>query len=168
MGLVCCSDDDTPGLQSRLGIVAGAFITLPLFSKLELQPEVLYSVKGAKLDLDGISDSVVVDYLEVPALVRFSRRGAGKVHYYVAGGPSAGFQLRARTRTKFAGSTEEIDISEQVERFDLGVAFGGGVEIGSIVIDGRYTLGLTDIDKDKTDGIKTTNRVISLTAGFRF
>ena len=45
---------------------------------------------------------------------------------------------------------------------------GGGVEIGSIVIDGRYTLGLQDIDKDTSDTIKTTNRAVSLTVGFKF
>lgn len=161
-------DDESPGLQSRVGIVAGVFATLPLLSRLELQPEALVSMKGARVDLDGVESSLAVDYIEVPVLARFSLRGGGKMHYYAAGGPSIGFLLRARTRTKFAGATEEIDISEQVNRFDFGIAMGGGVEIGSIVIDGRYTLGLQDIDKDKSDAIKTTNRAVSLTVGLKF
>lgn len=159
-------DDDGPGLQSRIGLVAGLFATMPLFSKLELQPEALFTSKGARVDLDGVKASLVADYLEVPVLVRFSRRGG--FSYYLAGGPALAFLLRAHSRAEFAGATEEIDITEQVNRVDVGVAMGGGVEIGSIVIDGRYTLGLQDIDKDTSDAIKTTNRAVSLTVGFKF
>ncbi len=161
-------EGDCADLQSRVGFVAGVFATLPLFSRLELQPEALFSSKGARVDLEGVDASLAVDYLEVPVLARFSRRGGGKLHYYVAGGPSVGFLLRAVTRTTFTTATEEVDISDQVNKFDFGVAMGGGVEIGSLVIDGRYTLGLQDIDKDKSDAVKTTNRAVSLTVGFKF
>lgn len=159
-------DDAGPGLQSRVGLVAGMFATMPLFSRLELQPEALFTSKGARVDLEGVKASLVADYLEVPVLARFSRRGA--FNFYLAGGPAVAFLLRAHSRTAFAGATEEIDITEQVNRVDVGVAMGGGVEFGSIVIDGRYTLGLLDIDKDKSDAVKTTNRAVSLTVGFTF
>jgi hypothetical protein len=160
--------DDSGGLESRVGLVGGVFVTLPLLSRLELQPEGLFTSKGTRVDFAGIKASLVADYVEVPALVRFSRRGTGRFNYYVAGGPAVAFLLRARSRTEFAGATEEIDISDQINRVDFGVAMGGGVEIGSIVIDGRYTLGLQDIDKDKSDAVNTTNRTISLTVGFKF
>lgn len=156
------------GLQSRIGLVGGVFATLPLLAGLELQPEGLFTSKGTRVDFDGVKASLVADYVEVPVLARFSRRGTGTFNYYIAGGPAVAFLLRARSRTEFAGATEEIDISDQVKRADFGVAMGGGVEIGSIVIDGRYTLGLQDIDKDKSDAVKTTNRAASLTVGFRF
>lgn len=155
-----------PGLQSRVGLVAGMFATMPLFFKLEFQPEALFTSKGARIGREGIKASLVADYLEVPVLARFSRRGS--FNYYLAGGPAVAFLLRAHSRTKFASATEEIDITEQVKRFDFGVAMGGGVEFGSIVIDGRYTLGLQDIDKDKGDAVKTTNRAVALTVGFKF
>lgn len=158
--------DDDGGLTSRVGLVGGVFLTMPLVGPLELQPEGLFTSKGSRVDLEGVKASLVADYAEVPVLVRFSRRGS--FTYYVAGGPAVAFLLRARSRTEFAGATEEIDISDQVNRIDVGVAMGGGVEIGSIVIDGRYTLGLQDIDKDKSDAIKTTNRAVSLTVGFKF
>lgn len=162
------SDDGSEGgLKSLPGIVAGVFATFPVTSWLELQPEALYAMKGARVDEGGIDASVVVDYLEVPALARFSRRG-GRFGYYAAGGPYTAFQLRARTRTKFARATEEIDIGDQVERVDFGMAVGGGAEFGSLVVDGRYTHGLKDIDKDKSDSVKVTNRAVSITLGFRF
>jgi hypothetical protein len=159
---------DEPAMKSLAGLVAGVFATLPLVSWLELQPEALYSMKGARLDFEGVNGSVLLDYLEVPVLTRYSRRGTGPSGYYVAGGPAAAFRLRARTRTKFGGATEEIDIADDVERLDFGVAIGGGFEHGSLVIDGRYTHGLKDIDKDKTDGITTKNRALSITFGVKF
>ena len=71
-------------------------------------------------------------------------------------------------RVDFGTAIEEIDVSDEVERFDVGIAMGGGVELGRLVIDGRYTLGMRDIDVDKTDGVAMKHRVISITAGLRF
>ena len=159
------SEDGGSALDPRAGLVAGAFIRLPLASWLDLQVEGLYAMKGAKLDFLGVKSTVAIDYLEVPALAHV-RIGSGRRRYFVGGGPSVALRLSAKTRTPFSGASEEIDIADQIERLDYGVAAGGGVEIGSLVFDGRYTLGLRNIDK--VEGGSTKNRTISITAGFRF
>lgn len=159
-------DGEGGGLTTLRGIVAGVFATLPVTSWLQVQPEALYAMKGARIEDGPISASVLVDYLEVPVLARFSRRGA-RLGYYLAGGPFGAVSLRARTRTEFPGATEEIDVSEQVQRLDYGLAAGAGVEFGSLVVDARYTHGLKDVDTE-TSGTKVTNRSMSLTLGFRF
>jgi hypothetical protein len=151
--------------DSRVGAVAGAFWTLPLGSRLDLQVEGLYTMKGARLSFRGIESTFALDYIEVPVLVR-ARFGSGRTRYYAAGGPSTAFRVRARMRTPFNGSVEERDVADQVEEVDFGIAAGGGVEIGRLVVDGRYTFGLTDVDTDTTS--KTRNRAIAVTAGFRF
>jgi hypothetical protein len=148
--------------------VLGGFVTLPVTRWFELQPEVLYAMKGAQLQDSGIAARLLLDYLEVPVLGRLSRRVSDRIRLYAAGGPSFGLRVRAKTRAAFSGSTEEIDISEDVERYDLGVVAAGGLEMGSILVDGRYTLGLSDIDKDTSDSVKITTRAVSLTVGFRF
>ena len=51
---------------------------------------------------------------------------------------------------------------------DFGLAFGGGVEFGSIILDGRYSFSLSDIDADAADDASGKNRVVSVTVGFRF
>lgn len=160
--------EDSPSPDVRFGAVAGLFVTLPVTSWIELQPEVLYAMKGARLDVDGVKSTFALDYVEVPVLARVTRGRAGGLRYYVAGGPSFGIRLRARSRVDFGSSTEDIDIADSIERTDLGIAVGGGVERGPLVIDGRYTYGLKDVDKDKTDAVKLTNRVVSITVGFRF
>lgn len=148
--------------------VFGGFVTWRAISWIDLQPEVLYSMKGAKVEESGLTAKLLLDYLDFPVLARFSRGTPNARSWYVIGGPSFGYLLRARTRADFGGATEEIDVIDDVERFDVGVVAGGGVEFGRIVIDGRYTHGLSDIDKDTSDDAKVRNRCVSATVGFKF
>jgi hypothetical protein len=161
-------EDGDSAFDSRIGAVIGGFVTWQAFSWLELQPEVLFSSKGAKVEESGISSNLIVDYLEMPILARYSRPLSDNWRIYVAGGPTLGVRLRARATTEFSGGTEEIDIDDDVEQMDFGVAVGGGVEVGRWMFDGRYTFGLSDIDANASDAATFRNRAISVTAGFRF
>jgi hypothetical protein len=153
-----------PSFDPRFGIVAGGFVRLPVASWLAVQAEGLYSEKGARFKESGVEAKLILNYFEIPVLAHVR---LAKV-FYVEGGAAMAFRLQAKGRSRFSGSTEDVDISDQVETFDFGVAMGGGVELGRLILDGRYTLGISDADKDKTDSTKTKNRVLSATLGFRF
>ena len=157
----------TPSPQQRAGLAAGVFETLPLLSWIDLQAEALYTTRGSKVTVGSVTTTEEIDYLDVPVLGRVKKR-FGRWTLYAAAGPSTAFKLRARTRTSFSGSTQEIDIGSQVETIDFGASMGGGVEHGRLVFDARYTLGISDIDKDKTDATTTRNRTVAITAGYRF
>ena len=159
-------DGDASAEWGFRGTVAG-FFTWRAWSWLELQPEAVYSQKGAQTEEFGIAAKALLDYLEVPVLARVTR-GTGGRRYYVIGGPAIGVLLRARTRADFGGAVEEIDIKDDVETLDWSVIAGGGVEFGSIVVDARYVHGLGDIDADTTDGLTIRNRAVSFTVGLRF
>ena len=148
--------------------VVGGYITWRVASWLLLQPEVLYAMKGAQQEEFGLTSKLLLDYLEVPVLARLSRGSPGGRTWYLVAGPAFGWLARAKARADFGGSTEEIDLNEDVERFDIGVAAGGGMEFGPLVVDARYTHGLSDIDKDTSDPVKVTNRAVSLTVGLKF
>jgi len=156
------SFDGDVASSGRVGLLAGGFATIPLFGWLAVQPEVIYTVKGTAVDVADIKSDLIVDYVEVPLLARISIRR----NIYVAVGPSMAFRVRARSRTAFGGSTEEIDLKEDVESFDLGVVGAAGIDLGRWVFDGRYTHGLSDIDA--SDDAKMRNRVLSVSAGIRF
>lgn len=160
-------DDGGAAFEARTGLVAGVFATWRALSWLEVQPEVLYTSKGAALEQEGIDSQLVLDYVEVPLLARISKR-MPRVTVYAAAGPALAWRVAAKSRTVFSGTTEEIDLAEDVEPFDLGLAAGGGVEAGMFVIDVRYTLGLRDIDADKSDAVTIKTRAVSLSAGIRF
>lgn len=165
---VTTDDDGSAALDWQARPVLAGFVTWRVASWLQLQPEVIYALKGAKSEEFDISSKLLLDYVEVPLLARFSMGSLGGKSLYVVAGPTFGLLVRAKTRADFGGATEELDVSDDVERFDLGIAVGGGIELGSIVVDGRYTHGLSDIDKDASDDAKVRNRAVSLTVGFRF
>ncbi|MEX1128969.1 MAG: porin family protein [Vicinamibacterales bacterium] len=156
------ADEDVP-TSGRTGLLAGVFVTIPL-GWLTVQPEAIYTVKGTSLDIGGVTSDYIVDYVEVPVLARLRLlRNA-----YVVAGPSMAFRLRARNRIAFGGSTEEFDLEDDVESFDMGIVGGVGLEAGRWVVDARYTHGLSDLDTDSSDDVRMRNRVFSVSAGIRF
>jgi hypothetical protein len=162
------SSDEDPGVafDYRIGLVAGGFFTWPIGSRLDIQPEALYSQQGATLDVLGVSSTIKTDYLVTPILVRYKLRSSGSGLVLFAG-PSLGFKLSAKAKSEFGGLTTEDDISDDIESFDYGVVFGAGWEAGRYSIDGRYTWGLSNISV-REDDPNTQHRVIAVLAGVRF
>jgi hypothetical protein len=173
-GGVNLATNDTAGdgggasLGWQLRGVFGAFVTWRAASWIELQPEVLYSMKGGKREEFGITSKLLLDYLDVPVLARWSRGARGARSWYIVGGPAFSYLLRARTRANFGNATEEIDIVDDVERIEVAVVGGGGLEFTRFLIDARYTHGLSNIDRLGADGDRMTNRAASVTAGIKF
>jgi hypothetical protein len=61
---------------------------------------------------------------------------------------SASGALRITTGGGFS-----YDISSEIARFEVGLVAGGGVDVGRYgVIDARYFWGLTDVNRNATDG----------------
>ena len=85
-------------LDSRTGIVAGAFVTWPIAEHVGLQLEGLYAQKGAAFDQSGVTGTTKLDYFEVPLL-------AGRVHGPVAFGRNIPPVLR-RTVDRLQGQRE--------------------------------------------------------------
>ena len=158
---------DAPVERQMRGLFAG-FLTWPVTPWLELQPEAIYTMKGAKTGETGVAAKALLDYFEVPILGRVTRGASGARRFYAAAGVALGVLVRAKTRADFGRSTEEIDIRDEVETLDWGAVVGGGFELGSVVVDVRYTHGLRDIDRDAADDVKVRNRAASLSAGVRF
>lgn len=156
-------ENDVPTTR-RAGLTAGGFVTVPVFGWLAVQPEVLYATRGADFDDTPFPTSVRLDYLEVPILLRVPL--GARLH--VVAGPSFAYRLRARSRTTFSGATEELDLDDDIERTDLGIAAGVGVEIRRLVVEARYTHGLRDIDAGSDGGAAIRNRAFALLAGIRF
>ena len=153
--------------DSRTGLVGGAFVVLPVASRLAIEPGVFYSTQGAKVSgeaFGGGSGTIKLNYLQVPVLVRAGVPLAPAVSLRLFGGPSFGFRQSAKVR---AEGMEE-DIKEDVESFDAGVVFGAGLDVAHFLVDARYTLGLKNAGKDPQEGESVKNRVFSIMAGFRF
>ena len=153
--------------NQQLGFTAGFFGSTRLAGRLYLDFEVLVTTKGTKYDFADFENELRLTYLELPVLARVGVLRAGAVTAYVSGGPSFAFKLKEVQ--KEAG--EETSIYDEVKKWDVGIAMGGGVSFGSWVVDARYTLGLIDIvDIDSAGFAEPTakNRTLGVTFGYRF
>jgi hypothetical protein len=144
--------------NSRTGYHLGAF-TLIKFSKIGIQPEIVFSRQGSSISATGTSADWQYDYLNIPVILKL---------YTVAGiniqvGPQFGF-LSSATQT-LGGST--TDIKNNLKGSDISLAMGLGIDLPfGLLIDARYNLGLTDINN--TAGLNAAkNQVIQVSAGFK-
>lgn len=163
-------DDDIDfNFERRMGLVAGAFVLVPMTETFGFQIEALYSQKGAKFEEDGYSLKNELDSFDVPVLARYTFPSMTDTSFHVFAGPSFGFKLSANEIEEFDDEELKTDISDEVAGLDFGLVFGAGVEFGKFVIDGRYTHGLTNLNKSEIeDDLEVKSRVFSIMAGFRF
>ena len=141
--------------KSTVGFCAGIFLELNLGRILTIQPEMLYTVKGA----DSGTGKLKFDYLEIPVLLKI-RIPTGSVHPFVFAGPAFGFSLKA--------VIDGIEIHD-MPTADYGAVLGGGLQLGrSIHIDARYTMGLQKLAIPDLDTIDLKNGVLSATIGLAF
>jgi hypothetical protein len=158
-------------LDQRIGLVAGAFVTWPIGERFGIQVEALYTQKGAAFDESGVTGTTKLDYVEVPLLLVAStppdRPGGTSLQFF--GGPAVAFKVSAKGSGSFQGQTVDVDIPDDViEKVDLGVVVGAGVTFGRLSIEGRYTIGLANVNGDTSDATEVKNRSLGILAGFRF
>ena len=165
------SDDETDDfLGTRTGLAVGAFVDVPFSDLFSVQPEFLYSQKGAKgdlSDLDPLLDGdaeINLDQIQIPVLFKANFAG-GSYRPFVVVGPGFGFTTSAKSDDPFDG---EVDIKDDVESVEYSAIFGAGVQFGRGTVEFRYDLGLNDLDKGDDSDDEAKTRTWSILFGFRF
>jgi hypothetical protein len=150
----------------------GGFLDIKLPAGIALQPEILYSVKGASGTFLNTNGTTKISYLDIPVLVKYTFPGVG-VKPVIFAGPSLGIKLSAKVKIDASGET--MDIKDHINSTDFGLVIGAGVEIPlsaiSLVADARYNFGLSRVVKSGyiTGGdANIYNRVFSINAGVEF
>src|SRR5688572_15809128 len=80
--------DDAVEHESLIGYHAGGIVRFD-FGNLVLQPEVLYSVQGAKIKNAGTESEFRLSYINIPIMLQYAFGGK----FYVEAGPQAGFKI---------------------------------------------------------------------------
>ena len=146
----------------KAGGAFGAFLNVGS-EKVSFQPELLYSMKGAKSsDLGKIKANVV----ELPLLLRADPMSENRVHPFVTIGPAISYITSAKTENP-DGTEEDLKDTDQIKSADFGMIFGGGIAAGPATIEARYDLGLRDLNNDP-DEFKVKSRTISILFGISF
>ncbi|WP_163393532.1 porin family protein [Flavobacterium limi] len=141
--------DDIDDENALWGFNAGVFAAFPIADNVFIQPEILYTTKGAELDYNfaGVegTNKFRLNYIEVPLLVRFNLTENFNIHV----GGYASYLVNAKLSGE--GDVEfddELD-ADDFERFDAGLSAGVGVDFNPISIGLRYNYGLTTIGKER-------------------
>jgi hypothetical protein len=159
--------ESTVDTSQRIGFAAGGFLMVRFPNGLAIQPEFLYTQKGVDISPSGVSDvTLKTDFVDVPVLGRYT---FGRVvRGYVFAGPSFDFKVSAKVKSGGSGGTQD-DIGSNLKSFEFALVAGGGVELGPILLEARWSEGLTDLYETPTAGspaLKT--RTILFLGGFRF
>ncbi len=181
--------------KMRLAYTVGAIVDFGLSDALSLQSGLMLSSKGFSYSLEDAwgegyegYDRAIFNYLEVP--INFTYK---KNDFQIYAGPYLGIGISGKNKWDVTGDGEsdadeykikpvfgevgEGDIGEDEEAFnalDYGLNFGVGYQVGPILINAGYSLGLGNLtpayegdDGDPKD-YKISNRVITLSASYFF
>jgi len=148
-------DFDAVKKKAIVGFHGGGFLNFS-FGALSLQPEVLVSTQGARIDSANRSYDWKVTYATVPVLLKFRSAGG----FYLEAGPQVGFKL--------SENVSDETIEDFAKGLDLSAAAGLGFQTkGGLGIGARYLVGLSkvgDFDPPKNIDPDFKNSVIQVGA----
>ena len=132
------------------GFNAGVYATLPISDFIAIQPEILFTTKGAELDYNNAfatgNAKFRLNYIEVPLLVRVNITKNFNVH---AGGYASYLVSSKVTGDGDINFDQEIN-TDDLNKFDAGLSAGIGVDFNPVSIGLRYNYGLTTVGKERT------------------
>lgn len=164
----------------RRTLLAGVFLVIPISDHLDFQPELTFTRKGERAEieengfrrLDGREEVLELDYIEVPLLLsaRVSLFANERVTSRIFAGPYAAYNIGC---THDWGTFElscdtpgsALDLVDG-DYWDYGAVIGAGIErefaSGTAGVDIRYSHGLTAVAP--ANGVE--NRAVSISAGY--
>ena len=154
---------DVSGTESMLSFGGGGLFRFSPIPQFSIQPEVLFVLKGAQEKGDN-GEKLKLAYIEVPVLAMYRPPAGEKVSPSFFAGPAISVLVSAKVGSE--------DIKDEVNSTDFGVVFGAGVDFkagekGKVSLDGRYTMGISNIAKDSgNDSVK--NGVFSFWVSYLF
>ncbi|CAM3756983.1 porin family protein [Flavobacterium gelidilacus] len=176
---------DVEDANSLIGAHVGVFAEFKISDKFSFQPELLFSMQGAKEKYSGTETfggntysyteeaKLKLSYINIPLMAK----------YYVAekfsleAGPQIGFLISANGDYEYSetlnGTTSSESTSEDVKDsfkgVDFGLNFGFGYDFTEkLSLGARYNLGLGDINDVDGSDAKINNAGFQVSVGYKF
>jgi hypothetical protein len=155
--------------KNRTGFHGGAFVLIKA-TKIGIQPEIIFSQQGSKVEINNQNFESNFSYVNIPIIIKL---------YTVAGinlqaGPQFGFVTKAETPIQDQlnpGSYKVTDVKDKMNSSDITAALGLGWDLPfGLTIDARYNLGLSKIYKDAPSTQQTKdakNQVFQVSLGYK-
>ena len=150
-------NSDSSNEEYRTGLHLGVFLEHPLSDKVDIQPELVYSMQG------GASDNVIVklDYINIPFIFKIYVNKSRTFSIDV--GPQIGYMLSAKGAYK--GSTVDLSDYYDFNKIDGAVCVGVSYKFNpNFHFNFRANVSMTKT----VDGYDDTNLVGQLGVGYMF
>lgn len=178
LNLASLSTDGNNDKNLKLGLNAGVFAKFSVAESFSVQPELLYSNKGIKLNYDqaGIEGETKfnLNYIDLPVKLIFNLSDDFEFQF----GPYVGYMINAKTSTnanvlnQFQVNSEDEINKDRFNAFDFGLTAGLGFTLDPFIMGFNYNLGLTQVARDDDVAYDilgdAKNRVIQVYAGVKF
>lgn len=142
-------------VSTRNTFGVGGIFELQLAQSVYLQLQPMYLQKGGVLlqqPPDPEEIKFKMSFIEVPLFLKV--QFGDQIRPYLMGGPTFGYLLSSELESEISGFMFEGDLKHITRKFEVGVGFGAGVNIpvgsSNLFLDGRYTLGLTNLNEGGT------------------
>lgn len=154
------SDNDVEN-DTRTGFHVGGLAHIHLAPQWAVQPELQYSSQGTETDLGSLGEFTwKLDYINVPVMVQYMFNNG----FRLEAGPQVGFLVNAK---QIDEDDNKDDVQNEFKKTDVSLGFGlNYLTYSGFGFGGRYNLGLTDINENRT--FKTNNRVFQLSVFYMF
>ena len=166
------SGTDSKGSEYKAGFAAGVFANFGVSDNFSIQPEVLYSQKGASIDdfvVSGVTYKHTLGYLDVPIMFRYNVGADGK-GFFIELGPQGSFLLHSKEFLQSGGNkTTDNTSTTDLNKVVIGYAGGIGYQITSgLQLGLRYTGDFSQIYKDGNNNPNIHNSVFQFQVGYAF
>ena len=144
--------------KALVGFHGGGLVHIS-FGHLVLQPELLFSTQGARLESNGRETDFKISYLTIPVMLKWETDGG----FYLEAGPQGGF--------KVSENVPDSITSDFVKGGDFSINVGLGYHSkGGFGIGGRYNVGISKIGEFDSGNINPDfkNAVIQFSIFYTF
>lgn len=144
---------------NRTGYHAGAFANIRI-QRLGIQPEIMFSNQGSELNL-AVDEVHKFNFVNIPVIVKYYPVDFLNIQV----GPQFGFLTSQEIeRDGVVVAAENI-----YKETDMSLALGLGLELPfGLTVDGRYNVGISDINDDPLVDVKLQQQVYQVSVGFKF
>jgi opacity protein-like surface antigen len=149
--------DDASDVKSLVGPYGGAFVNIPVSTMFSVQPELLYSMEGAKES--GTDTKIILGYINIPVMLKYTNPSGFTAEL----GPQVG--ILSSAKAKADGETEDVKEFLKSTNFSLGIGAGFNFT-PNIGVGLRYNLGLSNINDESGGDLKTSNFAIGVHYSF--
>jgi hypothetical protein len=124
-------------------------------------------MKGNKDKSETPEVSADVNLIEIPILAKFKFASKSQAKPFVVAGPGFGFVASAKLKQD---GEPDLDVKDNIEKFDPSFIIGGGVDINNFLVEVRYDIGLRDLNKntDFFGDVSYKDRTFSILVGYGF